>query len=69
VEVLSRLLNWDPFSDALMVGGPRVVESARLVLRAELRHITETITLVLSELEPLATTPEPSEGADSVVRE
>jgi transcriptional regulator with XRE-family HTH domain len=54
VEILSRLLNWNPFADALLVTGPGMVESARLVLRAELRHITDTITLVLNELEPLA---------------
>lgn len=65
MEVLGRVLNWDPFSEALMASVPGLVESARLVLRAELKHITDTITLVLNELEPLAdASTAQREGAD-----
>jgi transcriptional regulator with XRE-family HTH domain len=66
VEILSRVLNWNPFSDTLLVSGPGLAESARLVLRAELKHITDTITLVLNELEPLATTDDGTNEATSV---
>jgi transcriptional regulator with XRE-family HTH domain len=63
VEILSRILNWNPFSDTLLVSGPGLAESARLILRAELKHITDTVTLVLNELEPLATTDSGTEEA------
>jgi transcriptional regulator with XRE-family HTH domain len=65
MEVLGRVLKWDPFAEALMASAPGIVDSARLVLRAELKHITDTIALVLNELEPLAeASTAQREGAD-----
>jgi transcriptional regulator with XRE-family HTH domain len=54
VEVLSRVLKWNPFADTVVAPGPGMVEGARIVLRSELKHLTDTIMLIVRELEPLA---------------
>jgi transcriptional regulator with XRE-family HTH domain len=53
LEVLSRVLQWD-VAEALKLPPPSTVKGVRLVLRSELKHLTDAINLILDELEPLA---------------
>lgn len=56
LEVLGRLLEWDP-TKLVSPAGRGAADGVRRVLRVELRHLAEAINLIVNELEPAASAP------------
>jgi transcriptional regulator with XRE-family HTH domain len=56
LEVFGRLLEWDP-TKLVSPAGRGAADGVRRVLRVELRHLAESINLIVNELEPVASAP------------
>lgn len=56
LEVFGRLFEWDP-SKLVSPAGRGAADGVRRVLRVELRHLAESINLIVNELEPVASAP------------